>query len=209
MGVSTLGPAVARHRGLVGAMAAVIVGFAVYGIATGSELAVPYAVIVATGAVLVAAVEPENGFSTVVLAGLTLWAVGHLTGGTVGIGDDRTVYNAILPGGLHFDNAVHFVGFGTAGLAWWEATRAWLPALAGHRVGVWVAVWLAGMGVGAFNEVAEFVFTLLVEDTNVGGYRNTGRDLVANMLGAAVAATVAAVVRRPEAATAPVRHRTP
>ena len=43
-----------------------------------------------------------------------------------------------------------------------------------------VAVWLAGMGVGAFNEVVEFFTTLVLEDTNVGGYQNTGRDLVAN-----------------------------
>lgn len=34
--------------------------------------------------------------------------------------------------------------------------------------------------------------TLALEDTNVGGYRNTSRDLVANMLGSAVAAVIAA-----------------
>lgn len=193
-------PAVDRHRRLVLAMAGVVAGFLAFGLATGAELAVPYAVIVTAGAVLVAAVEPPEGFSPVVLAGLCLWAVGHLAGGTVGIGDDRPLYNAVLPGGLHFDNVVHFVGFGTAGLAWWEATRRWLPAVPGHPVGAWVVVWLTGMGVGALNEVLEFVFTLLVEDTNVGGYRNTGRDLVANLLGAAVAATIA--VRRPAGAGA-------
>lgn len=177
-------------------MAAVVVAFLVFGVVTGAELAVPYAVIVTAGAVLVAALEPPGRFSTVVLAGLSLWAVGHLAGGSVGIGGDRTLYNAVLPGGLHFDNAVHFVGFGTAGLAWWEATRPWLPAVPRHPVGVWVAVWLAGMGVGACNEVAEFLFTLAVEDTNVGGYRNTGRDLIANLLGSAVAGTVAATRHR-------------
>jgi hypothetical protein len=206
-----------RHRALIAGMAVVVAGFLVYGVATGAELAVPYVVIVTAGAVVVAAVEPPDGFGRVVLAGLSLWAVGHLAGGIVGIGDDRTLYNAVLPGGLHFDNAVHFVGFGTAGLAWWEATRPWLPATAGRPVGVWVAVWLAGMGVGALNEVLEFVFTLLVEDTNVGGYHNTGRDLIANMLGAAVAATIAAVRHRRAhqpagagaGAGAPVRARQP
>jgi hypothetical protein len=50
------------------------------------------------------------------------------------------------------------------------------------------------MGIGALNEVVEFAIALNVEASNVGGYLNTGRDLVANMLGAAVAALV--VVRR-------------
>ena len=173
-------------------MAAVTLGFLVFGIATDADLAVSYAVVVVLGAVLASRVEPPDGFSGLVLTGLTLWAIGHLAGGIVGIGDDRTLYNAVLPGGIHADNVVHFVGFGTAGLAWWEATRPWLRAEPRHPLGIAVAVWLAGMGVGAFNEVVEFVITLLVEDTNIGGYRNTGRDLIANMLGAAVTGAVAA-----------------
>jgi hypothetical protein len=173
-------------------MAAVVAGFAAFGLATGAETAIAYPVMVVFGGLLVAAIEPEEGFGPLVLAGLCLWAVGHLAGGIVGIGEDRTLYNALLPGRIHFDNVVHFTGFGSSGLAWWEATRPWLPEAPGHRVGVWVAVWLAGMGVGAFNEVVEFAATHLLADTNVGGYQNTGRDLVANMLGAAVAASVAA-----------------
>ena len=57
-----------------------------------------------------------------------------------------------------------------------------------------MTVWLFGMGIGALNEVAEFAIGLNVEESNVGGYLNTGRDLVANLLGAAAAALV--VVRR-------------
>ena len=46
------------------------------------------------------------------------------------------------------------------------------------------------MGFGALNEVGEFVATLLVPKTNVGGYANTGRDLVANLVGVLIAAVV-------------------
>ena len=46
------------------------------------------------------------------------------------------------------------------------------------------------MGFGALNEVIEFIATLMVPNTNVGGYVNTGWDLVANMIGASVAATL-------------------
>lgn len=173
-------------------MAVVVAGFVAFGLATGSDLSLPYAGIIAAGGLLAAVVEPDEGFSTVVLAGLVLWAVGHLAGGTIGIGEGRTLYNAVLPGGVHADNVVHFVGFGTAGLAWWEATSPWLGPRAGHALGIAVSVWLAGMGVGAFNEVFEFFATLVLPETNVGGYHNTGRDLVANLLGAGVAGVIAA-----------------
>ncbi len=168
--------------------------FLSYGMATGSGLAVPYAVIVLGGALLVAALEPDDGYTRLALTGLCLWALGHLAGGIIGIGDGRTLYNSLLPGQIHFDNVVHFVGFGTSGLLWWEATRPWLPVPKGHEIGAGVAVWLAGMGVGALNELIEYVLTLVLEETNVGGFHNTGRDLIANCLGAGVAGAV--VVRR-------------
>jgi hypothetical protein len=43
------------------------------------------------------------------------------------------------------------------------------------------------MGLGALNEVVEFIATLFLE-TNVGGYRNTGFDLIYNTVGATIAA---------------------
>ena len=49
---------------------------------------------------------------------------------------------------------------------------------------------------GLFNETIEFLITLLPGDSNVGGFTNTGWDLVANTLGAAVAAIVAPALER-------------
>ena len=67
-----------------------------------------------------------------------------------------------------------------------QVIERWLrPELA--RGGVAVMVVLAGLGVGAVNEIAEFFASQLV-DTNVGGYQNTGWDLVADLVGAVVAA---------------------
>lgn len=185
--------AFARHLKLATSMAVIVAAFVAYGVATASPLALPYGVIIVGGALLVAVLEPEEGFSRLVLAGLALWAVGHLAGGTIGLDGDRTLYNAVLPGRIHFDNLVHLTGFGTAGLAWWEASRSWLLPHPGPAPAVIaVAVWLAGMGIGALNEVLEFLATLVLPETNVGGYRNTGRDLIANLLGAALAGIVAA-----------------
>ena len=66
--------------------------------------------------------------------------------------------------------------------------------------GVAVLVAFMGMGVGALNEVVEF-FASRTFAANVGGYVNTGWDLVANLIGCAVAASVLFVrerARRPQ-----------
>ena len=46
------------------------------------------------------------------------------------------------------------------------------------------------MELGALNEVVEFVAVLLIPNTNVGGYINTSWDLVANLVGCGVAASL-------------------
>jgi hypothetical protein len=46
------------------------------------------------------------------------------------------------------------------------------------------------MGVGALNEVVEFLATRLLPETNVGGFENTGWDLVFNTHGASAAAVL-------------------
>ncbi len=51
------------------------------------------------------------------------------------------------------------------------------------------------MGLGALNEVVEFIASQTM-DTNVGGYVNTGGDLIANMFGSVFAAVLIAVSGR-------------
>ena len=185
-----------RHAAVAACAGVVLGGLAVYGIVIGADLAIPYALIVAIGAYVVCASEPARGYSTLALAGVVSWGVGHMAGGIIPLSGDRTLYQGMI-GPIHIDNVVHFVGFATAGLVWWEASRFGdqiSTPEAPRRGAVFVAVWLAGMGAGAVNEVVEFIATLLIEDTNVGGYHNTGRDLIANMFGAATTALVA--VRR-------------
>ena len=47
---------------------------------------------------------------------------------------------------------------------------------------------MGGLGFGAVNEMVEFLITRVSPETNIGGFENTGWDLVANTIGAAVAA---------------------
>lgn len=178
-----------RHPALSAVVAVYIAAWLVYGLIAGSRLMAPYVVIVAGLALAIAAADAKVHFSTLVLVGLAVWGFGHLAGGLVPLDGpgDRILYNATFLRWGHFDNVVHAIGFGTAGIGVWEATRNWLPADPGHRLGIALVVCLLGQGVGAFNEVVEFGASHLLAATNVGGYENTGRDLVANLLGTAVA----------------------
>ncbi|MGI8810681.1 MAG: hypothetical protein ACR2KK_23085 [Acidimicrobiales bacterium] len=170
-------------------VASYIAGWLAYGLITGSANTASYLVIVSAVALAVAAADARVHFSLLVLVGLAIWGFGHLAGGLVPLDGpgNRILYNAVFLRWGHFDNVVHAIGFGTSGIAAWEATRSWLPAAPGHRLGTALIVCLLGQGVGAFNEVVEFWSTHLLADTNVGGYENTGRDLVANLLGSAAA----------------------
>ncbi|BBI65284.1 hypothetical protein HSBAA_65900 [Vreelandella sulfidaeris] len=48
---------------------------------------------------------------------------------------------------------------------------------------------MAAQGVGAVNEMIEFIVVLLVPDNGVGGYYNTLLDIVFNFIGATLAIT--------------------
>ena len=176
---------VRRHPVVTAVVVTYLVALAVYGAVNGSRLTVPYVVIVAVAFVGLAVADDRFRFRRLVLVGLTLWGLGHLSGGIVELdGGRRILYNVVVARWFHFDNVVHFVGFGTAGLACWAALRArWLADVEVGPVATVVFVALLGCGVGAVNEVLEFAYTLAVADSQVGGYQNTGRDLVANLLG--------------------------
>jgi len=58
------------------------------------------------------------------------------------------------------------------------------------------------MGLGALNEVVEFAATRLMPRTNVGGYENTGWDLVSNLAGCLIAVAGLAL-RQPPYRSAP------
>jgi glycerol uptake facilitator-like aquaporin len=54
----------------------------------------------------------------------------------------------------------------------------------------------AGLGLGALNEVNEFLVTLVLPINGVGGYMNVALDLVADFLGAIFAVLLLTLMRR-------------
>ena len=138
---------------------------------------------------------------------LSIWGLAHMAGGLVVVpeswpvmGTNRVLYSLwLIPDRLKYDHVVHAYGFGVTTWVCWQGLRA---ALGGRhqRVrptpGLMLLCAAAGLGFGALNEVIEFAATLLVPETNVGGYLNTGWDLVANLFGATVAVTAIWILDR-------------
>ncbi|TAH38216.1 MAG: DUF2238 domain-containing protein [Planctomycetota bacterium] len=133
---------------------------------------------------------------------LSLWGLLHMAGGLVSLPGGRGVlYNLwLVPGRIKYDQVVHAFGFGVTTWVCWQALARMLgdPRPSIGRLALCAA---AGMGFGALNEVVEFTATLLVPETNVGGYANTGWDLVANLTGCVVAAVLIFRRRRSAAAS--------
>ena len=136
-----------------------------------------------------------------VLWALSAWGLAHMAGGLVPVpeawpidGSIRVLYSLwLIPDRLKYDQVVHAYGFGVATWVCWQGIRAAIRSRGGDAVptlGLMVLAATSGMGLGALNELIEFAATLLIPETNVGGYLNTGWDLVANFVGAASAATV-------------------
>ncbi len=155
-----------------------------------------YSAVLLVEAAVVVWMDSRVRFSWTVLGALGLWAVLHMAGGTTPIpesvtepGRPATLYNLRVHSSWpKYDQVVHAFGFGAATLAAWEAMRVMCRQQIRGGLGLFALLVCVGSGLGAINEIIEFVATRLMPDTNVGGYDNTGWDLVSNLVGASAAA---------------------
>ena len=157
--------------------------FAYYGIMVGLQIA------------LFVHIDRRVAFSPLVLWGLAVWGLLHFGGGLLPIpeslteaGRPATLYNLRpWPWFPKFDQIVHAYGFGMTVILCYEALSVRLKQQLAIDSTLAAMLFLSAMGLGAVNEVIEFTAVLLMPETNVGGYENTGWDLVSNGLGALMA----------------------
>ena len=131
-------------------------------------------------------------FGQPILWGLTLWGFLHMCGGILRI-DGASLYEfeilSLVPS-LHifrYDQLVHTFGFGIATLIGAHLLRPHLRSREKPARVVYVLMLLMGAGMGALNEIVEFVAVLIMPETGVGGYENTMLDLCFNLLGGSLA----------------------
>jgi hypothetical protein len=169
-----------------------VIGFGIFGIATEAPSTIGYMFSVAVVGIGLASFrrQPLPGW---LAAALAVLALGHMAGGLVIVGGD-VLYNA-HPSihAFQYDHIFHASASGVAAIVLWLFIADEIRS----RVGAVVVSVLGGLGVGALNELIEFLATLAHHGSHVGGYRNTGWDLLSNALGATVATGVmVSTVRR-------------
>ena len=122
-------------------------------------------------------------FDRTILWGLTIWGVLHMTGGNIQVGDGVLYGLQLIPVVLRYDQFVHAFGFGTATLVCHHLLKPYLREGIDRWRTLSVLIVLMGCGLGAINEIIEFIAVKTIEDTNVGGYDNTLWDLIFNLIG--------------------------
>ncbi len=147
---------------------------------------------------LVATVHIRVSLSYCSLWFLSIWGLMHMAGGLINVPGSWPTNNSsvlyslwIIPHYLKYDNIVHAFGFGVTTWVCWQALARMVSVndiLPKPTIGKLTLSIAAGLGFGALNEIFEFIATLFISDTNVGGYINTGWDLVANLTGAIITA---------------------
>lgn len=177
-------------------------GFGAWFLSIGNYEFIWYLVTMAALIALVAANLRRAEFPPALLFALSLWGLAHMAGGGVPVGGSVLYSAVILPVSgegemtiLKYDQIVHAYGFGTTAWLLWHLMRQNYPDVDwGWTLYVYPA--LGAMGLGAVNEIVEFIAVMGIADTNVGGYYNTALDLVFNAAGAIGAMLILAVRRR-------------
>ncbi len=187
-------------RGLVAFTLAYLLAAVAGAVVSGNREFVFYIVVMLVLIAVIALVHRRAGLTAGLLWALNAWGLMHMAGGLVPV-PGHWPYNPphavlyslwLVPDLLKYDQVVHAYGFGVTTWLCWQALRSAVRDGGGGvlrpRAGVLTLCAAGGMGFGAFNEVIEFIATLTLPNTNVGGYVNTGWDLVANLIGCVVAA---------------------
>ncbi len=132
-------------------------------------------------------------FSTLTLIGLSIWGIAHMFGGSTLLREpriySRILYTLFTTGDttlIRYDHLLHFYFYVVMTAVIYQILKRYIKPTANWFV-VSVFIVFASMGVGAFNEIIEFLPVLFLKETGVGGYFNIAWDIVFNALGAVVA----------------------
>ena len=128
-------------------------------------------------------------YSNTVLWGLTLWAFMHFAGGGFIVNGHRWYEIILIPLSatyeiFKYDQLVHMIGFGVVTLMFYDMLQ---KKLGEFTPSLWLIVLMAGLGMGALNEIVEFIVTVIAPSSGVGVYTNTALDLVADLIGGLIA----------------------
>jgi hypothetical protein len=185
-----------KHYILAAVVAVVTLLFAVRFLLNMNHEFLIYVVVVVAVGMFVAISHKRVHYPYTCLVGLAVWAVLHLSGGGIRVRNDVLYGLILIPISetysiLRYDQVVHAFGFGVSTLIMYHLLANLLSPRDMKRFSIGLIAVMAGAGLGALNENIEFLLTVFLPQTGVGGYENTSLDLCSNLTGAVVAYVLA------------------
>ena len=170
-----------------------IIFFAFHYYSLGNLEFVLYNLVLVIIVVAMVALHKKYNLSSASLVSLSVWGFLHMLGGSTLLSDTRPyswVFVNIMTVGdtpvLRYDQVLHFYFYVVATIILYDILKKHLASNA-HYPTVATILVFAGMGVGAGNEIIEFLPVFFNVENGVGGYFNTLLDIIFNTLGAIAA----------------------
>lgn len=132
-------------------------------------------------------------YPNVILWGLSIWGLLHMLGGGLIINGDVLYAKILIPiiGTpyyiFRYDQFVHIFGFAIATLLMFVLLKPLIKFPIKKWASISILIIMVGLGLGALNEIIEFIVTVLIPETGVGGFINSSLDLVSDLIGAIIA----------------------
>lgn len=155
--------------------------------------------------VLIITTIHKSKFDLFILWGLSIWGLLHMAGGGLLV-NGAVLYKFqiihLFGSGesfiLKFDQVVHAYGFAITTFVAYHILKPYFYKKEANWKVIYPVLVLISMGLGALNEIAEFLMVVLLPKTGVGGYYNTMLDTVFNTIGAIIAVVVIHFRRKKE-----------
>jgi hypothetical protein len=199
----------AARPGLAVLWTGVLALVATAGVVTGDGRVWAYLTVSLVVLAVVATADAVAQLSDGCLRLLVVVGVLHLAGGLLpdpSTGDGVLYDLWLVPGALRLDQLVHVLGSVAGTWVAWQLAGRYLDLDRTPPRAQALLACLAGLGKGALNEVLEFVTSLNVAGTHVGGYENTGWDLVFDVAGCVAMAVFLVQARMPRRTPQRVAH---
>lgn len=124
---------------------------------------------------------------------LSVWGWMHLAGKAVYIGGIRLYDIILIPiykplEIFKYDQLVHSMGMIAATIGLYYIFKSILkPEHTSNWKMLSLLLIASGLGIGVSNEIVEFILSIFIENTGVGGYINNSVDQLANLMGVMIA----------------------
>lgn len=185
------------NKALLATNLIIIIGFGSYYTSTLNYEFLAYVGTIAVVTLLLFTTLRVSNFSSGIVAGITVWGLLHMLGGSIMTADGVLYAYKIIPlfdgGGdfyiLKFDQVVHAYLYGVVGLMFYHLLRE-IVGVRSHYLFIAVVAIFAAAGFSIINEIVEFLAVVHLPETGVGGYHNTVLDLIFNLSGATVAVLI-------------------